>query len=222
MQRIKKIRWPTRNPMGDALYYKFKATYGKAVNILDATSNIDIIPAVQFNSIPALAALFGNAPGLTFLANSYEKYRVTGVTVSHTVWPTPDAIYQPTYVYTNAGGTLDDVDDVPSVSTIPEMRWTKSRLVRMPSEGGKPTTISTYYSVNKIMGPDSVVRNDLDYTGETVIGAPTGWDPPANGPLLRTGLYTMTGANVSGRQDQAVKTTLTVHCKFFQKRLIVS
>lgn len=217
---MKRVRWPTRNPMGDTLNYRALATYGSVVTLANASSSVDIIPTTQFNNMAVLGALFGEAPGLRTAAASYERYRITGITVKHTVWPVGSVGDVPLYLYTNGGAFTADVP-VPSITTTPELRWSKSRLVNIPSTGGKPTSISTYYNVRKVNGPDSIVTNDVDFTASTGAGAPSSWSGAAIGPRIRTGLYTMSGAPASQGQQHSVKTTLIMHIKFFQRKILV-
>lgn len=218
MQRMKTIRWPSRNPMGDSLYYKAIATFGQTVNIASGSSHADIIPVSQTNNMPVLAAIFGDAPGLRQLGSSFDRYRISGLTVKHTVWPQGLAGDLPVYLYTNAGAHADDVP-VPSINTTPELRWAKTRLVKIPSAGGNPTSISTYYNVRKTEGPDAIVKNDLAYTARTAIGALSGWAGALEGPRFRTGLFTMTGGNAGQIQVHYVKTTFILHLKMFERKI---
>lgn len=221
MQRIKRIRWPTRNPMGDVLTYKVLATYGSTVTIASGTSNKDIIPSVQFNNMPTLASLFGDAPGLVQISANYDTYRVSGIRVKHTIWPLPAATDVPVYVYTDA--SHDPIGSVPSITVTPEQRWTKSRIVKIASNGANPTTISQYYSVNKIEGPDRMIKNDADYTALCgPSNSPGSWSGPLKGPYMRTGFYTMTGANTAAAQTATVKTEFMIYLKFWGKRRTIS
>lgn len=207
--------------MGDVLYYKVRATYAQSLTVPGAGAIYqDVIPPTQINNMAVLGALFTEAPGLRTIAGSFLRYRISGVTVRHTVWPAGNVGDVPIYVYTNAGTEPSDVP-VPSISTTQEQRWSKSRLVNIPSAGGKPTTISTYYSVAKTEGPDSIVRNDEDYTGTTnAAGGPSTWGGALRGPYFRTGIYTMTGGNMPAGQANTVKTDLVIHLKFFERRIL--
>lgn len=207
--------------MGDSLYYKALATYGSTITLANATNSVDIIVPTQFNNMQTLGVLFGECPGLRQLGASFEQYRITGITVKHTVWPVGSVGDVPLYLYTNAGQSNSDVP-APTIATTPELRWSKSRLVNIPSTGAKPTSISTYYNVRKCEGPDAVVKNDSTYTAATASsGAPSTWAGPLEGPRMRTGLYTMTGGNANQAQQHSVKTTLIMHIKFFRRRITV-
>lgn len=213
MQRIKTIRWPIRNPFGDRLFFKARFVIGDTLTIPAAGSFV--AKTFMFNSFPDVAAIFGDCPGLNQVGASYLNYRIRGITLRFTIWAKSA---DPLVFFTNAISEGTAFPATPSISTTPEQRWSKYRVCTIPGSGARPTQFSVYYSVNKVTGPDAVVRNDSVYVGSVNSGSPSGWTAPASGPTMQYGLFTMNGlAQQAGQGSTIVKIEATVHTQFYGK-----
>lgn len=212
MQRIKTIRWPVRNPNGDRLFYKAKFVTGGVLVIPNATSFSR--QTIQLNNMAAIGTLMGDSPGLNDMSTKFRHYRVRGIKISQTYWP--DAGTVPLVAYHNAQSGADYVP-TPSISTTTELRWAKYRVISSAATGARPTRVSAYYSVNKVFGPDMIVKNDQDFTGDVGVGSPSSWTAPVSGPFLETGIFTMSGLNATAQQNITFKREVTVYLQFYGK-----
>lgn len=216
MQKIKRTRWPTRNPFGDNLFYKFKTVTGGTALIANGTSFVQI-KSFQLNALNLFITNIGDAPGIANLANAFHKYRVMGVKFKVTFYPTGTtaATQVPMVAWFDAGP--DQNWPSPSISVTPELRWSKYRVLQNATNGGKPVTLRTYYSVNRTFGPDSVVKNDSTFIGNTTTSTP--WATASTeGPYFQLGIFTMSGANTTGDVPVVYKLEAVVYTKFFAKR----
>lgn len=213
MQRIKTTRWPVRNPFGDNLYYKLRIVAG-AVGVLPTTGSSVVLFTAQANNAAAYVTAFGPGPGLTQLSAAFQKYRVMGVKVKLTAWPDA-ASPQPICLFTNV--SADNAFPAPTVGILPEQRWGKYRVVASAATGARPTSLTTYYSINKIYGPDQVVHNDVEFTANTQTSTPYFGPAPSQGPYIQTGLFTLSGVNPTANINCTIKTEITLYLKYFFK-----
>lgn len=215
MQRIKTIKWPIKNPMGDRLFYKPLTVYGGVLVI--PTTDSFVSQNLNFNDPVAIAALWGNSPGVDLAGNNFGKFRVRGISLKITVWPDATSAGTPICVYTNAAGDAGALVPTPTVSRVTEQRWSKYRVCRSAATGATPTVLKVYYSVNKILGPDNIIKNDADYVGDTNFTNIGGWTPPAVSPVLQYGLFTMSGLNPTAPINATVKIESKYYLEFFEK-----
>lgn len=249
MQRIRKVKWGRRNIGGDRCYAKLYYVDAKTISIANGTYStfqnqamsvgafqVDPPPAAQ--DTVSLHAVMGNTPNLSTLASLYMRYRIRGIKIRLTFWQQQGS---PVVLYTNAAtsagppspagsGPYPDFTP-PSISILPEQRWSKHRVCGATGAGAKPTTLSAYYSVNKVFGPDSVVKNDINFTGEMQYASPY-WQPttvgqssdsgagPHMSPWLQFGLFNMSGEAAAGGNGAigVLKMEQTVYTEFFGKR----
>lgn len=248
MQRIKKVRWPRRNIGGDRAYAKLYYVRGIKTTIQPGSESI--FNNVAFNlgawftpSDPINACTisenFGQTPNLSTLAQFYQRYRIRGIKLKITTYPIYDGT-DPIVCFTNAQANNVDYNGPqtgPSpafptvdIATTPELRWAKTRVCGNASAGAKPAVLTAYYSVNKVQGPDAVVKNDLEYTG-AMQTAPPYWGQigttsdahPTRGPWLQYGWTTLSGEAVPENQPPitiVAKVEATVYTQFFQKRIL--
>lgn len=217
MQRIKTIRWPPRNPMGDRLFYKAVLSNSLKLGTVVGQKTITGF-TIQMNSIPDIVSGFSTFPGGGILGPSYNEYRIRGIAVTATAWPVSSLSDNPTYMYLDASSDNQFPASM-DVSVVPEMRWTRYRLIREASAGAKPATLKCYYSVNKTWGPDRVVKNSANFTAKTNGSATfSSWDTPALGPFLRFGIFSMdnTGWTVAG--DIRFLLRFKIYLEMFGKR----
>lgn len=170
-------------------------------------------------------------PGLNVLSTNYSRYRITGVKFTFKIYAwqnvsTQTAWNSPLCFYVSA--TANQTPGlVPSITSAPEWRWCKYRSVGVIAAGSKPVTLSQYFAVDKISGPDRSIRDDLDYTGLTASTQP-GWTNPATGPFFQYGIFTMGGEELSNNWIAAPNTGLTVsvgvklYLKAWGKKLLTS
>lgn len=244
MQKIRTKRYGTRNIGGDRAITKLRYVIGEqftiptdsvakfqnfAMNCGDKYSYTD--PLI----FPGILKTFGSTPGLSVLAKQFSAYRIKGIGLKLTYWSQTGV---PVLLYTNAapdttGIAATDTGPVPDfvtpdVSTVTEQRWCKYRTCQATSAGGRPTTLRSYYSVNKIQGPDNVIRNDEEYTGKMMVGTPY-WDnvstsggSPGKSPWVQFGITTLSGDPVPAESPTTgvLKVEATVYAQFWQKRAI--
>lgn len=237
MQRIKTVRWPRRNIGGDRAYTKlFYCTgqnFGIAVGQTNNAQNIAM--NVGANSAGANAytinGVFGSTPNLSVLAAQYLQYRIKGISLKLTYWQQSG---DPVCLFTNAQSnaspyTVSSTGPspgfiTPGIFNTPEQRWAKYRTCAMTSAGAKPTQLKVYYSVNKVQGPDVVVKNDEEYTGSMQAATPyfsngtVAEDQPGKTPWAQFGLMTLSGANAVAAVAGVLKVEATVYTEFFGKR----
>lgn len=214
MQRIKTYRYPRRNIFGDRSLIKPFIVTGQTVTIPTTASFVS--SNLQYNNWPAIASAFGQSPGLTAIGQRFDRYRIRGIKLKITAWPDQNALNTPVVLFTNAAQDTTQLEGAPTVSRLPELRWSKYRVCSNAGTGGKPTVLTSYYSVNKVWGPDSTVKNDLDFTGETNFSSLiSSWTTPAAGPFLQYGLFTMGGTNPTTAINVTLKIEATVYCTFW-------
>lgn len=210
MQKVKTVRWPMRNPMGDRMFYKPLTVYGGVLTVPTSASYIS--QNLAFNDMAAINTLWGDCPGMGLIGTAYAQYRIRGIALRITVWPDPAQAAVPVCVYTNAAQDSTDLINTPSVSRVTEQRWCRYKVCNAAGTGARPTSLSVYYSVNKVWGPDNVVKNDLAFTGETGGSSTVStWTPPANTPILQYGLFTMSGLNPT----TAIACTVKIESKLY-------
>jgi len=237
MQKIKTTRWPVKNIGGDRSRCKLRYVIGTQFDIAaeaaSKTQNLAMnYGAAISESYPiaalSIAGVFGQTPNLQTMAALYTRYRIRGIKLRLTYWQQTGA---PVFLFTNAQTNLDTFsqDDTapapafvsPTISTLPEQRWAKYRVCQMTATGGRATSLSAYYSVNKVYGPDNTVRNDHDFSGGMRIDTPY-WGSPVvtRGPWCQWGIANLSGAN--GASTGVLKVEATVYCEFFAKRVTTS
>lgn len=238
MQKIKKTRWPARNIGGDRAYAKLRYVVGQNFGIGGsvAFNAQNLAFGIGASSIPAVQAVsingvFGNTPGLSTMGSLYLYYRIRGIKLKLTYWQTAGT---PVVLFTNANSSSEPatianpVPDfvTPAVNVLPEQRWARYKTCSQTQNGGRPTVLNSYYSVNKVFGPDSVVKNDKSFVGEMQVATPyfsIGTDSnsqPTFSPYLEFGLLTMNGQPVVEPVNTGVlKIEATVYTEFFGKRI---
>lgn len=210
MYKIKTLRWPAKNPFGDRLFYKCKAVWSQNF-VLTAANGVNF--DVKLNDMPAWANLFGNAPGLTEAASSYGTYRISGAKLKATYWTPSTSENIPLIGYMDASPTSSFLTF--SIGNTMEQRWCRYKILNQANQGGKPTTVSAYYSVNDIVGRDNITKGDLNYVAQTNGTNPVGWNAPNSGPYMRCGMATLSGATAT--VTVTVKFELTLYLKFFNR-----
>lgn len=240
IQRIKKVKWPTRNIGGDRAYCKLRYVNGinfgieetESFNSQNLRMNTGAIDGPLGPGLATINSVFGNTPNLSTLSALYLHYRIRGIKLKLTYWQQTGT---PVVLYTNAQSNLDEnyaetpnPDFVtPNISVLPEQRWARYRVCTQTQNGGKPTVLKSYYSVNKVQGPDNVVKNDREYIGEMKLGIPYWGDNPTTeavprrSPFLQFGLFTLNGDVVGPNEDVngVLKVEATVYTEFFGKRV---
>ncbi len=215
MQRIKRTRWPTKNPYGDNLFFKIRYTRGGTMTIPIGSSRVTA-SSLQMNSGADWVGVFADSPGVAALAAAFENYRIFGVKIKTLVWPVNQGVGAEPVVFfyeaTPQPSTLQ-----PATDNMPEQRWVRYRTVSFAQSGAKPTTVSAYYSVNKVYGPDAIVKNSINFTGGLQIASPY-FLSPVDGPHIRWGLFTISSDAVTAATDFTIKQELTLYTKFFSKR----
>lgn len=237
MQRIKTVKWPVKNIGGDRARTKLRYVIGSA-NFSIPTSASSAVQNMAFNlgawsasplQTLSINGILGSTPGLSTMGAQYQHYRIKGVALKLTYWQTAG---DPVCLFTNASGdtsdnTTTDTGPVPpfvapNISVLPEQRWAKYRTCQMTQNGGKATSLSVYYSVNRVYGPDNVVKNSTDFIGGMQPATPY-FDPtaaPRKSPWLQYGIFTLSGANPATAVAGVLKAQATVYCEFFGKRYL--
>ena len=238
MQRIKSVRWPARNIGGDRAYCKLRYVKGARFTIPPseyflAQNQVMALGACGPTPLSSctLSTVMGDTPNLSTMGSLYTNYRIRGIKVRLTYWQTGGV---PCFLYTQAvpdqnvvlsSSTAPNPDFIPpNITSLPEQRWSKYRVCQATGAGGRATTVSAYYSVNRVQGPDRIIKNDVDYTGDMQVAAPY-WGTvaptayPQRSPWLQFGISTLSGAVVSGDgSDGILKVEQTVYCEFFGRR----
>jgi len=248
MQRIKTVRYRARNIGGDRAYCKLRYVVGNPFGLANTTSNSQNL-AINLGAAPdndgssllqtnSISGVFGSTPNLSTMGALYLKYRIRGIKLRLTYWQTGTAV--PLMLYTNAQSSnqvlgLSSVAPgpdfvAPTISNVGEQRWSRYRVCNgLTAAGGKPTTLTSYYSVNKVFGPDAVVKNDEDFTGEmqatnpywsNSIPAGTNVNTPIRTPWAQFGLASLSGLPVTA--TGVLKVEATVYVEFFGKRPVVN
>lgn len=246
MQRIKKVKWPVKNIGGDRSYCKLRYVIGKDFNIASGNYlnfqnikyNVGSWPTGWTQKTTSISDVFGQTPNLSTMGALYTRYRIRGIKLKLTYWQQSGP---PVVLYTNAQSDISVSNFAssqappgptpafvtPGISIIPEQRWAKYRVCSQTAQGGKPTVLKSYYSVNKVFGPDQVTKNDADFTGEMRPTTPYWGDAedldtgiPKLGPWLQFGIFTMNGSTVPAEQNVTgvLKVEATVYTEFFGKR----
>lgn len=247
MQRIRTYRYKARNIGGDRARAKLFYTTGQQWDIPAASgTNVNTL---KFNTGAANSALtnlfphtissvLGQTPYLSVLAQQFQYYRIRGIKMKLTYWQSTG---DPVFLYANAQSDSAVGQQVPqdasgptpafpavSINIVPEQRWAKYRTCQMTSAGGKPTSLSVYYSVNKVQGPDRIIKNDQAYTGDMQTVSPYWGDSvsladtqtmPVAGPWLQYGISTLSGAASAAGVTGVLKTQATVYAEFWGKRV---
>lgn len=242
MQRIRKVKWPRRNIGGDRAYTKLFYVKGQNFGFAAGTAGSSVNQVMNVGStVPGtpllahtLAGIMGSTPNLSTLGALYLNYRIRGIKIKLTYWQTSG---EPVCLFTNAQSSKIHSDTStgpspafpnPDVSILPEQRWSKYRVCQATAAGGKATSLSAYYSVNKVYGPDSVTKNDVNFTGEMGPAAPF-WSQdnsinahPTESPWLQFGLFTLSGEPAVEDTTGVLKVEQTVYTEFFGKRVSIA
>lgn len=238
MQRIKTVRFPVRNIGGDRAFCKLRYVSGQPFNIAatgvtnvqNQVMNVGAAAAGNLSNV-SLSTIMGTTPNLSTMGALYMNYRIRGIKVRLTYWQTAG---DPVMLFTNAApdqsGLIDSDSGptpafvTPNVAVTPEQRWARTRVCQMTSAGGKPTTLSAYYSVNKVQGPDRVVKNSEAYVGNMIPTTPY-WDNgsgsfsrPTRGSWMQFGITALSGSPVVNTVSGVLKVEQTVYVEFFGKR----
>lgn len=226
MQKLKIIRWPSRNPFGDACMYKMKIIGGHTFIIpMGATgmgypSNAGIL----MNDGAAITASFGAPPGLSALANAFDTYKISAIKQKVTYWPLSAVGDPPLVGFIEASADLNfaGIANLPTIIYQPEQRWIRYKVLNFANQGGRPAQVSAYFSVNKVYGPDLIVKGSAGFVGHTQLTAPYFAAPPATGPFFRTGIITMSGVGAPAPISVVVKVETVLYIKFFGKRDLIA
>lgn len=241
MQRIKTVRYPRRNVGGDRaftkLYYVRGVTLAAPISYTYLTQNLAYnvgnAPSGSNLESVSIAGVLGSTPGLSVLAQLYTQYRIRGIKLRFTVYPST-AYSVPAIFYVNAVTSSRPAEssfntpnpDFPAISvdSTTEQRWCRYRVIANAQTGAKPTTLSAYYSVNRVFGPDAVVKNDLTFCGDLSSVAPY-WSAsgfPTSGPWLQFGVTGMAaGQTFLPEVSFVVKIEATVYTQFWGKRSMI-
>lgn len=222
MQRITTSRFRARNIFGDRTRVKLYFVKGEQVDVLGATNNL-VVRTFPFNSMQSIVNAFGTTPNLYALSNLYEYYRIRGIKITTRVWPATvneiNSVNQTVPPFLFGFNAVTDNQSFPAanVQNFQEQRWAKARLCSNANQGAKPVTVSVYYSVNKVYGPDRVTRNDTTFIGTINQGATPTYNAPSNSPELQQVLFTMTGNNLTANVNVALLHRVTVYAEFWGK-----
>ena len=218
MQKMRTVKWRTRAPFGDKLFYRPRFVFGTTMTIASGSSFV--AANFQMKSMPALNAYAGDAPGVTDMGAQFLRYRIRGLKVKYTYWP--DATAPPMVGFVNACSAASQLPPSPAINVLPEQRWSRYSTLTVPANGAKPTVIRQYYSVNKVYGPDQIVKNDVDFTAITSTSGPAFWSAPAVGPVFQYGLMTMSGLNATAALNVVAKVEITPYIEVFSRRLDIT
>lgn len=234
MQRITTVRWPRRNIGGDRARCKLFYVTGRDFHILQAQTGTPVNMAFNLGAHNGATltnhtvhAILGDTPNMQQMSAFYTRYRIRGIALKLTYWQTSGV---PVLLFTNAATSQTEFQAANSgptpafpaigISTTPEQRWCKYRVCGATSAGAKPTTLKAYYSVNKVYGPDAMVKNDETFTGHLSLATPY-WstaDTPDRGPWLQFGITTLSGAPAAVQTEGVMKIEATVYAEFFGRR----
>lgn len=242
MQRIRTYRYRSRNIGGDRARVKlyYSATQNMDMSQGQSSSEIVWCPNVGATSntmFSGISRRFGSTPGLSTLAQQFLRYRIRGVKLRYTIIPVnvDPANHIPVNFYVNAQASGVEITDnstgpTPSFPALqgtvtPEQRWSKWAPVRYPMAGASPTVVKAYFSVNKVFGPDQIVKNDESFVGQLKTTPPY-WDTasfahPVQGIWVQHGVATMNGLVAPIAETFIVQTQATFYAEFFGKRVSV-
>lgn len=204
--------------MGDILYTKIKTTSAGTMTIL--SGQVSIVGAtLQLNDQGAIRTTFGASAQEAAITEWFLRYRLHGLKVKITYWPTGAA---PNPIMGFIMAAADNVFPAPSATSTPEQRFASYKVLRRADSGAMPTTISRYLRVDLIGGADRSVSYDQSQTGIIQDATPPFFGTPVGpSPFWQHGLYTMTGAAVSANFTVDYKIELTSYLKCFKKRQLV-
>lgn len=216
IQRTKIDRWGVNNSGNDILYYKSKHVFGATQTLLTGSSQ-GVSGALQLNSLASISTNFGSNAGLALAATSFLRYRVSGIKVKVTWFPNTATGLANEPIVGFIEATADSSSfSTPAITTTPEQRFMKYRILNGPASG-RPTTVTYYLSSKLIGGADRIVTTDKDYTGTTNTVLPL-FNDPVSGARWRWGIFTMNGGTVVLNQTYPFKIEITAYCKFWSKR----
>lgn len=218
MQRIKTYRYRARNIGGDNAFVKLRYAIGTTLTVPTTDSFVQMNP-MQMNNGNGLFNFLGQTPGLSLMAAQFTNYRISGLKLRITAWPSQSTL--PMVLFTNAADLTGNVLTTPNSSNLPEARWAKYKVCNPTPAGATPTVLNVYYSVNKVTGPDISTKTDLDFTGSVLPGAPYWLLAPNDGPFYTIGLYMMSGVNPPAPTSCILKIEATVYAKFYGRRTLV-
>jgi len=241
MQRIRTYRYKSRNIGGDRARAKlfFASTFNGNIAVGQRSHSTTWCPnvgATPQSLFPGIFTIFGNCPGLSTLATQFLRYRIRGIKIKYTIYPrsTDPATHEPVFFYVNAqaaGTSIGESDQGPippfptqNIFNTPEQRWAKYAPVKFPMAGAAPTRLTVYYSVNKVFGPDSVVKNDESFTGQLKTTLPY-WDNvpgahPVQGIWIQHGVSTLSNIPTTVVQNYTYVMQATLYTEFFGKRVM--
>lgn len=123
----------------------------------------------------------------------------------------------------NVSGTGPGTFDFSTV--IPEQRWVKWRPIQQGwIYGGKMTKLKFYFNVDRVFGPDRIVKGDADFCGVTdsLDTSLSGFSSSlANRPIIGPGLelliYALDNQAITASWAFDVQINWTFYVKYFQK-----
>ena len=241
MQRIRTYRYKSRNIGGDRARAKlfFASTFNGNIAVGQRSHSTTWCPnvgATPQSLFPGIFTILGNCPGLSTLATQFLRYRIRGIKIKYTIYPqkTDPATHEPVFFYVNAqaaGTSIQESDQGPippfptqNIFNTPEQRWAKYAPVKFPMAGAAPTRLTVYYSVNKVFGPDVVVKNDESFTGQLKTTLPY-WDNvpgahPVHGIWIQHGVSTLSNNPTTVVQNYTYVMQATLYTEFFGRRVM--
>lgn len=254
MQKIRKTYWKKFNPVGDTLQAKIAITQRSLFSGAADIPHIQLLapdyPNLRIPRLTDPVGLMGRF-GVSSLGRSmantssllaatvFRRYKCKGVGGTITVTPqfgtTPPSPTEQSRrfiiaVWANSdnnvvGGTVSGPSGLDFSTIIPEQRWVKWKYIQSGFlYGGRATKLRFYFNVNRVFGPDRVVKGDEDFTGrtDTLDSTNTGFSSllpnrPVDGPGLQMMIYSVDGLGYEGGTLFNVQVDWTFYIKYFNK-----
>lgn len=206
----------TNNFFGDKMFYKLKAVIGGQTTIAAGQTFTRAGP-FQLNDGVQFFNRFGPAPGQQIASQNFQQYKLRGLKLKTTYWPLAPNV-QPICAWTMAAQQTTALGALtPDINTVPEQRWSKYRVLSFPGQGCRPTTMTSYYSVGKVWGPDRTELNSVNFTSSTSLVSPW-YNTPVAGPFYDEGIFIMNGFPAAVPAVVAYKTEATGYFQYWAKR----
>lgn len=247
MQKIKTYRYRAKNIGGDRAFAKLYYVRGDTMDIsfvsggpgtsYNFVNQCMSVGAAGTGQIYTLSGVMGGTPNLALMGATFTNYRIRGIKIKLTYFQENGP---PVFMFTNAATSQSTAPvalsagepspgfPTPKISQTPELRWCKHRVASLAGWGAKPTTLKAYYSVNKVYGPDLIVKGDTRFTGKMQILAPyfdtNMSNVPQESPWLQYGIATLNGNAVNEQNPVrgTMKIEQTAYVEFFGRRVIAA
>lgn len=254
MQKIRKSYWKKFNPVGDTLQTKIAVTQRTLVGGAATIPHIQILqPDYPNLRIPRLTdpvglmGRFGGTPLGRSMTNTtsllaatlFKRYKCKGVGGTITVTPqfgtTPPTATEQSRrfiiaVWANSennvtGGTVAGPSGFDFSTVIPEQRWVKWKYIQSGFlYGARATKLRFYFNVNRVFGPDRIVKGSEAFTGrtDTLDSTNSGFSSllvnrPTDGPGLQIMIYSVDNIGYEGGTLFNVQIDWTFYVKYFNK-----